>query len=91
MWVTLSKWFHTNKWHVPTCCQLAIAAGNTFTFLLDAGWDETFDETALTALREAAPRVDAVLLSHPDLEHLGALPLLLGRFGLQVCLSVWGG
>lgn len=57
---------------------------NGFTFLLDAGWDERFDPAALEALRKAALRVDAVLISHPDIAHLGALPVLVGRFGLQV-------
>ena len=55
-----------------------------FTFLLDAGWDEDFDEAALAALAAAVPRIDAVLLSHPDIAHLGALPVLIGRLGLQV-------
>jgi Cft2 family RNA processing exonuclease len=31
-----------------------------------------------------APEVDTVLLSHPDIAHLGALPLLMGRGGMQV-------
>jgi len=29
------------------------------------------------------PNIDAVLLTHPDLEHLGALPYLIGRHGLR--------
>ena len=35
-------------------------------------------------LQAQAPKVDAVLLSHADIAHLGALPLLLGRGGMQV-------
>lgn len=35
-------------------------------------------------LQAAAPDVDAVLLSHPDIAHLGALPLLVGGGGMQV-------
>lgn len=38
----------------------------------------------LVKLQGAVPNVDAVLLSHPDIAHLGALPLLLGRGGMQV-------
>lgn len=32
--------------------------------------------------RSVLPRVDAVLLTHPDVAHLGALPVLVGRHGL---------
>lgn len=30
-----------------------------------------------------APRIDAVLLSYPDLDHIGALPFLVGRLDLS--------
>jgi len=29
------------------------------------------------------PEIDAVLISHPDLAHLGALPYLVGKLGLK--------
>jgi Cft2 family RNA processing exonuclease len=32
----------------------------------------------------AAPDIDAVLLSQTDLEHLGALPVLVSSYGLTV-------
>ena len=56
---------------------------NGFTFLLDCGWTENFDVALLEPLKEAVPRTDAVLLSHPDTAHLGALPYAIGRLGLQ--------
>lgn len=30
-----------------------------------------------------APRIDAVLLTYPDLDHIGALPLLVGKLDLS--------
>ena len=41
------------------------------TILLDCGWDIHFDTTLLEPLRSVVKRVDLVLISHPDLEHLG--------------------
>ena len=38
----------------------------------------------LAPLVAALPQIDAVLLSHPDPVHLGALPYLVGKLGLQV-------
>ena len=65
---------------VPLCSLLEV---NGFTFLLDCGWTEEFDVALLEPLKEAVPRIDAVLLSHPDTAHLGALPYAIGRLGLQ--------
>ena len=56
---------------------------NGFTFLIDCGWTEAFDVTLLDPLKEAVPRIDAVLLSHPDTAHLGALPYAIGHLGLK--------
>ena len=64
----------------PLCSLLEI---NSFTFLIDCGWTEKFDVTLLETLKEAIPRVDAVLLSHPDTAHLGALPYAIGHLGLK--------
>ena len=64
----------------PLCSLLEI---NSFTFLIDCGWTEEFDVTLLEPLKEAIPRVDAVLLSHPDTAHLGALPYAIGHLGLK--------
>ena len=57
---------------------------NGFTFLIDCGWTEAFDVALLDPLKEAIPRIDAVLLSHPDTAHLGALPYAIGHLGLKV-------
>lgn len=57
---------------------------NGFTFLIDCGWTEAFDVATLNPLKEAVPRIDAVLLSHPDTAHLGALPYAIGHLGLKV-------
>ncbi len=47
-----------------------------FHFLLDCGWDESFDSAYVDALRRRAPHIDAVLLTYADIAHLGALPYL---------------
>ncbi|KAL6765646.1 beta-lactamase-like protein [Haematococcus lacustris] len=51
--------------------------------LLDCGWDESFSLEAVQHLRDIAPQVDAVLLSHQDLQHVGALPYLIAHCGLS--------
>ena len=56
--------------------------------LLDCGWDDEFDPAALEALREVAPSIDAVLLSHGDLAHLGALPYARANLGPGVHLQI---
>ena len=50
--------------------------------LLDCGWDDRMDVQALDPLRRIAPWVDAVLISHPDTAHLGALPYAFGTLGM---------
>lgn len=37
----------------------------------------------LEALKEWIPEIDAVLISHPDLPHLGGLPYAVGKLGLK--------
>uniref|UniRef100_A0A1B0GEA0 Cleavage and polyadenylation specificity factor subunit 2 n=1 Tax=Glossina morsitans morsitans TaxID=37546 RepID=A0A1B0GEA0_GLOMM len=51
--------------------------------LLDCGWDEKFDATFIKDLKRHVHTIDAVLLSHPDVYHLGALPYLVGKLGLN--------
>ena len=53
------------------------------TLLLDCGWDDLFDVKAIKNLAEVAPSVTHVLVSHPDLLHLGALPYAKKHFGLD--------
>ena len=69
----------------PALASLLTVRG--FTFLLDCGWDDAFDTALLAPLLAALPRIDAVLISHLDTAHLGALPYLVGKMGLQVILS----
>ena len=65
----------------PLCYLLEI---DEACILLDCGWDETFDMRRLVQLlRKYAPRIDAVLLSHCDIAHLGALPFLLSQTGVR--------
>jgi cleavage and polyadenylation specificity factor subunit 2 len=64
-----------------------------FRILLDCGWNDRFEEALLEPLRRIAPRVDAVLISQPDLFHLGALPYAVSKLGLRAptyaTLPVW--
>lgn len=61
--------------------------------LLDCGWNSAFDPAFLTNLASVAPSVHAVLLSHPDIPHLGALPYASSKLGLTApvysTLPVW--
>ncbi|MBN3325443.1 CPSF2 factor, partial [Atractosteus spatula] len=54
-----------------------------FRFLLDCGWDENFSMDIIDAMKRHVHQVDAVLLSHPDPLHLGALPYAVGKLGLN--------
>ncbi|RZC33435.1 cleavage and polyadenylation specificity factor subunit 2 [Asbolus verrucosus] len=51
--------------------------------LLDCGWDEHFDMEIIKELKRHVHTIDAVLLSYPDVAHLGALPYLIGKLGLN--------
>jgi cleavage and polyadenylation specificity factor subunit 2 len=53
------------------------------TILLDCGWDINFDEQLLAPLAAVVSRIDLVLISHPDLEHMGGLPYAVGKLGLS--------
>lgn len=61
--------------------------------LLDCGWNSSFDKSSLGILPQLAPTVHAVLLSHPDIAHLGALPYAISKLGLNApifaTLPVW--
>ncbi|OIT01411.1 PREDICTED: cleavage and polyadenylation specificity factor subunit 2 [Nicotiana attenuata] len=54
-----------------------------FNFLIDCGWNDQFDTSLLQPLSRVASSVDAVLLSHPDTFHLGALPYAMKQLGLS--------
>lgn len=53
-----------------------------YTILLDCGWSDNFDVNELTNLIECCSRIDAVLLSHVCIEHIGALPYLCRHHNL---------
>ncbi|KAK7315058.1 hypothetical protein VNO77_33590 [Canavalia gladiata] len=54
-----------------------------FNFLIDCGWNDHFDPSLLQPLSRVASSVDAVLLSHSDTLHLGALPYAMKQLGLS--------
>ncbi|KAL5994370.1 hypothetical protein ACLOJK_024420 [Asimina triloba] len=54
-----------------------------FNFLVDCGWNDLFDPQLLQPLAKISSTVDAVLLSHPDTLHLGALPYAMKHLGLS--------
>ena len=64
----------------PHCYLLEV---DGFNILLDIGWDEKFSPAFITTLSKVVPKVDAVLLTYPDLPHLGALPVAVGKLGLS--------
>eukprot|EP01134_Creolimax_fragrantissima_P001120 CFRG1120T1 len=64
----------------PLCYILDI---DDFRIMLDCGWNENFDQTFIDRLAKYAPTVDAVLVSHLDMDHLGGLPYAFGRLGLD--------
>ncbi|XP_030038036.1 probable cleavage and polyadenylation specificity factor subunit 2 [Manduca sexta] len=64
----------------PPCYVLQV---DEFKFLLDCGWDEKFDMDFMKELKRHINSVDAVLLSHSDPMHLGALPYAVGKLGLN--------
>lgn len=56
---------------------------DSFNFLVDCGWNDHFDTSLLQPLSRVASTVDAVLLSHSDTFHLGALPYAMKQLGLS--------
>lgn len=60
---------------------------NDCRILLDCGWNDAHDEALLAPLIEVLGEIDAVLISHPDSCHVGALPYLVSRLKLQVVPS----
>ncbi|GAB2294030.1 hypothetical protein Dimus_028246 [Dionaea muscipula] len=60
-----------------------LVAVDGFNFLIDCGWNDHFDPALLQPLSRVASTIDAVLLSHPDIIHLGALPYAMKHLGLS--------
>ncbi|XP_020574589.1 cleavage and polyadenylation specificity factor subunit 2 isoform X2 [Phalaenopsis equestris] len=63
----------------PLCYLLSI---DGFNFLLDCGWNDFCDTNLLQPLSRVSSKIDAVLLSHPDILHIGALPYAIKHLGL---------
>jgi cleavage and polyadenylation specificity factor subunit 2 len=61
-----------------------------FTFLLDCGWADPYNPSQLEPLLEEIETIDAVLISHPDIAHLGALPYLVGKAKLDAAIYTTG-
>lgn len=64
----------------PHCYLLQV---DEFKFLLDCGWDESLNMAFVKELKKHANQIDAVLLSYPDVLHLGALPYMVGKCSLN--------
>eukprot|EP00121_Abeoforma_whisleri_P001925 Awhi_evm1s1724 len=58
----------------PLCYLLSI---DNYNFLLDCGWTDSFDLAMMERLKPHIPQIDAVLLTYPDLHHLGGLPYVV--------------
>lgn len=54
-----------------------------FNFLMDCGWNDLCDPNLLQPLSRVSSKIDAVLLSHPDILHIGALPYAIKHLGLS--------
>lgn len=64
----------------PHCYILQV---DEFKFLLDCGWDENFNMSHVKELKKHLHQIDSVLLSYPDMLHLGALPYVVGKCNLD--------
>lgn len=64
----------------PPCYLLQV---DEVRILLDCGWDEKFNPQFIKEMKRIVHTIDAVLLSYPDALHLGALPYLVGKLGLN--------
>ncbi|KAF1798785.1 beta-lactamase-like protein [Mucor lusitanicus] len=63
----------------PLCYLLEI---DEVKILLDCGWSDSFREEDLANLKKVAKQIDAVVLSHCDLPHLGAYPYARSHLGM---------
>ncbi|XP_071079968.1 cleavage and polyadenylation specificity factor subunit 2-like [Haliotis cracherodii] len=72
--------FSGSQGESPPCYMLQV---DEFRFLLDCGWDEDYSMDHIRELKRHLHQIDAVLLSYPDQQHLGAVPYLVGKAGLS--------
>ncbi|KYR02534.1 Selenocysteine-specific elongation factor [Tieghemostelium lacteum] len=63
----------------PPCYLLEI---DDFCILLDCGLNSHLDFTLLEGLKKVANQIDAILISYPDLTHMGALPWAVSKLGM---------
>ncbi|KAG2388686.1 hypothetical protein C9374_000125 [Naegleria lovaniensis] len=66
----------------PLCSLLIV---DDYYILLDCGWDENFntkDEHIQQIVNVYKDKIDAILISHSDIYHCGALPYLVGKCGI---------
>ena len=73
---------HLNRSQARILCATSLT-WTALKILLDCGWNDSFDVNLLEPLAKVAAEVDAVLISHPDTEHLGALPYAFGKLGMR--------
>lgn len=78
--ITFTPLYGVHTRHQPLSYLLSI---DGFNILLDCGWNSFFDPAYLSNLAQVAPSVHVVLLSHPDISHLGALPYAVANLGLK--------
>ena len=65
-------------------CRCVHVIGVNMLFIVEANWLLVFTYTNRYCIFfRVAPTVDAVLLSHPDMMHLGALPYAMKHLGLS--------
>lgn len=64
----------------PLCYLLSI---DGFNFLMDCGWNDLCDTSLLQPLSRVSSTIDAILISHPDILHIGALPYAIKHLGLS--------
>jgi cleavage and polyadenylation specificity factor subunit 2 len=64
----------------PLCYLLQV---DEYTFLLDCGWDEKFSMNIIDEYKKYMKAIDGVLLTFPDVQHMGALPYLVSKCGLN--------
>ncbi|KAI8375788.1 beta-lactamase-like protein [Blakeslea trispora] len=63
----------------PLCYLLEI---DEVKILLDCGWSDSFQLDDLVNLKKVAKQIDAVVISHADLAHLGAYPYARSHLGM---------
>ena len=56
--------------------------------MLDCGWDERLETDMLSPIKEYIPLLNAVLISHADFLHLGALPYVYSRWECNVPIFI---